>query len=220
MAPPLCAPEALVRAVSHDTLPSTALREAVAAGVRQSIRQHFPHNFYSLCHAYAVVGSNLASIATGREYRPVAGLAAIDVGNGQIIAMDEDHAFGATKGGAYHCWIESAHGGDRELVDLTFGHNHHYAIANGYAWHGGPPPLYLWGPYSALTVNMQRKQLAQGFGQDRIWLQETTAGALWLDSHVAGNANAYVHLTTQALCHYRSLHDNDTATAAEELAQH
>ena len=96
-------------------------QEAVAAGVRHSVGHWFPHNFESLCHAFAVVGSNLASIASGRDYRPVAGHAAIDAGNGKLIVMNEDHAFGAKEGGAYHCWIESTQSEPKELIDLTFG---------------------------------------------------------------------------------------------------
>ncbi|MDT8991982.1 hypothetical protein RQP54_14010 [Curvibacter sp. APW13] len=185
-----------------DALPSPTVQAAVAAGVRLTMRTHFPHNFYSLCHAYAVLGSNVASIATGREYRPVAGHAAFDAGH-EVIAMDEERAFGNGQGGAYHCWIESHGHTPRELVDLTFGNNHHYAIANGFSWRGPRPPEYLWGTFDRLTVDLPRQQLVPGFGQDRIWLQETTSGALWMEDHINANANAYLRLTTLALCHYR-----------------
>ena len=180
-------------------------QEAVAAGVRHSVGHWFPHNFYSLCHAFAVVGSNLASIASGRDYRPVAGHAAIDAGNGKLIVMNEDHAFGAKEGGAYHCWIESTQSEPKELIDLTFGHNHLYAQANGYAWHGEEAPAFLWGPFDAIAITAPLSHVQPGFGKDRIWLRETRAGAQWMERHIAANEQAYVKLTTEALCHYRDL---------------
>jgi hypothetical protein len=64
---------------------------AIAGGVRHSLGRWFPDNFYSLCHAFAVVGANLASIALGHNYRPVAGLAAIDGGAGQLIDLTFEH---------------------------------------------------------------------------------------------------------------------------------
>jgi hypothetical protein len=180
-------------------------RAAVAAGVRHSLSHWFPDNFHALCHAFAVVGSNVASIALGRNYRPVAGLAAIDTGAGQLIVMAQENAFDCAEGGAYHCWIESADDAPRQLIDLTFEHNHLYAQANGYAWQGGPAASYLWGAFDELTIQTPLESLRPGFGKDKIWLQETPKGTQWMERHVADNANAYVELTAHAMRHYQSL---------------
>lgn len=184
-------------------IPLVQLKQAaIAQAVRHSLCQQYPDTFYALCHAFAVVGSNLASIVFGTPYRPVAGSAALDAGHGTLIVMAEDRAFDTLQGGAYHCWIESQGPQPRQLVDLTFGHNHIYARANGYAWHGDTPPAYLWGDYDRLVLGGRLEALQSGFGQHRIWLLESAAGARWIERHIAENAQAYVQLTADALSHY------------------
>jgi hypothetical protein len=189
----------------HPPRDAMATQAAIAAGVRHSLSHWFPSNFYALCHAFAVVGANLASIALGQNYRPVAGLAAIDSGAGQLIVMAEESAFDQAQGGAYHCWIESVDEQPKQLIDLTFEHNHVYAQANGFAWEGAPAAPYLWGAFDALTIQTPLESLRPGFGKDKIWLQETPKGTQWMERHVAANANAYVELTAHAVRHYQAL---------------
>jgi len=181
------------------------MQSAVAHSVRTCLSHWFPHNFHALCHAFAVVGSNVASIVFDRNYRPVAGLAAIDAGNDQIIVMADEQAFSHPLGGAYHCWIESDDAAQAELVDFTFEHNHVYAEANGYPWTGEPSPSYLWGPADDIAIRTPLASLRPGFGKDKIWVHEPAAGRAWMQAHIAGNTNAYVQLTTEALRHYQQL---------------
>lgn len=179
-------------------------KEIIAASVRETMRAHYPQDYSSLCHAFAVVGTNLAAIVLERSFRPVAGLAAIDSGGGTVIAMADDRAFANEQGGAYHCWIESTdHApGQKELVDLTFGHNHIYARNNGLAWSGVTPPRYLWGPFDKLALCGPLADLPGPIGKDRIWLQETEAGVAWMARHLDSNISGYVELTAAALRAY------------------
>ena len=187
--------------------PNTLLhqRELIAASVREAIRTQFPNDYCSLCHAFAVVGANIAAIALERSYRPVAGLAALDSGANQLIVMADESAFTNLEGGAYHCWIESVdHApGKKELVDLTFGHNHIYARNNGLPWAGQKPPAYLWGDFDELAIGGALESLRPGFGKSRIWLRETDAGVRWMAGHLDANLNGYVALTASALKIYR-----------------
>lgn len=180
-------------------------RDIIAASVREAIRLQYPADYSSLCHAFAVVGTNVAAIVLEREFRPVAGLAAIDAGGGSVIAMADDMAFANEEGGAYHCWIESTdHApGEKELVDLTFGHNHIYARKNGLPWSGAAPPRYLWGQFDHLVVEGPLEDLSGPIGKDRIWLQETDAGVTWMARHLDSNIQGYVNLTATALKAYQ-----------------
>src|SRR5471032_3403187 len=121
-----------------------SVRALIAHCVNQVVRQYYPEQYCSLCHVYAIVGSNLISIVLGRVYRPVAGLAAVDCGGGQLMRMMDNDAFTNPAGGAYHCWIESAdsQAGETEVVDLTFRHNHSYAGLDGFEWRLDAPPDY------------------------------------------------------------------------------
>lgn len=180
-------------------------QSAIAASVRSCLCHWFPHNFYSLCHAFAVVGSNVASIVLNRNYRPVAGLAAIDAGNEQVIVMADEQAFHHPLGGAYHCWIESDDDAPQELVDFTFEHNHVYAQANGYPWDGEASPAYLWGLSDVVSIRTPLSSLRPGFGKDKIWVQEPASGMRWMQSHIDSNTHAYVQLTSDALRRYQQL---------------
>src|SRR4051812_45454011 len=94
---------------SQEKLPmAVSVKSLIAHCVNQVIRQYYPTQYCSLCHVYAIVGSNLISIVLDRVYRPVAGLAAVDCGGGQLMRMADNEAFSHPAGGAYHCWIESA----------------------------------------------------------------------------------------------------------------
>jgi hypothetical protein len=195
-----------LEACPSETSPLTLrMRSAIALSVRNCLCHWFPHNFHSLCHAFAVVGSNVASIALDRNYRPVAGLAAIDAGNDQIIVMADEQAFSHPLGGAYHCWIESDDAAPVELLDFTFEHNHVYAEANGYPWTGEASPAYLWGPSDVVSIRTPLASLRAGFGKDKIWVSEPQAGARWMQAHIANNTNAYVQLTSDALARYQQL---------------
>ncbi|CAN7280117.1 MULTISPECIES: hypothetical protein [Duganella] len=178
-----------------------SVRSLIAQCVNQVIRQHYPEQYCSLCHVYAIVGSNLISIVLDRVYRPVAGLAAVDCGAGRLMRMMDNDAFSNPAGGAYHCWIESADDlvGEREVVDLTFRHNHTYAEKNGYGWHREPPPDYLWGPQSRIVVKAPLAAIPDGFPDGMVWLCETEEGWQWMTRQLMEHQNAFVALTAEAL---------------------
>lgn len=177
------------------------IQSLIAHCVNQVIRRYYPEQYCSLCHVYAVVGANLISIVLDRVYRPVAGLAAVDCGGGQLMRMADNSAFGRPEGGAYHCWIESADDlmADTEVVDLTFRHNHTYAEKNGFVWRAAPPPDYLWGPRDKIAVAATLDALPSSFPDGSIWLQETDEGWRWMMDQLATHQNAFVALTAEAL---------------------
>lgn len=175
------------------------IRPLIAASVNSVLRQLYPDTYCSLCHAHAIVGANLISVVTDRVYRPVAGLAVIDCG-GDFIDLTDNDAFANPAGGAFHCWIESADPAipETEIVDLTFRHNHEYAVKNGKRWNAPHPPDYLWGPRSEILVHAALDALPPSFG-GRVWLHETDEGWSFMTRHLADNMNAYVVLTAKAL---------------------
>ncbi|MYM21542.1 hypothetical protein GTP46_02635 [Duganella sp. FT135W] len=158
-----------------------------------------------------------------RVFRPVAGLAAVDCGNGQLMRMMDNTAFANPAGGAYHCWIESADDvvGEREVVDLTFRHNHTYAEKNGFGWQRELPPDFLWGPQSRIVVKAPLAAIPDRFPDGMVWLCETDEGWAWMMDQLATHQNAFVALTTQALQLFQaSLPPESTllAPAAPEVA--
>ncbi|MES2162188.1 MAG: hypothetical protein V4476_13605 [Pseudomonadota bacterium] len=169
--------------------------------MNQVVRQYYPEQYCSLCHVYAIVGSNLISIVLDRVYRPVAGLAAVDCGGGQLMRMMDNDAFANPAGGAYHCWIESADDliAEREVVDLTFRHNHTYAIKNGYGWQRELPPAFLWGPHSRIAVQAPPDAIPDAFPDGTVWLHETDEGWQWMTQQLLAHQNAFVALTAEAL---------------------
>ncbi|SHN42895.1 hypothetical protein SAMN05192549_11585 [Duganella sacchari] len=177
-----------------------SVRSLIADCVNQVIRQHYPEQYQSLCHVYAIVGSNLISIVLDRVYRPVAGLAAVDCGKGRLMCMMDNAAFTNPAGGAYHCWIESADDliAEREVVDLTFRHNHEYAEKNGFGWHRELPPDYLWGPQSSIVVKAPPQAIPKSFPDGMVWLCETDEGWAWMMRQLAMHQNAFVALTAEA----------------------
>ena len=176
-------------------------KNLIAATVKDVMQENFPDKHLSLCHAYAIVGANLAAIELEKPFRPVGGKAMFDTGTRQLIYMTDKQAFANPLGGAYHCWIESEgmDKNERELVDLTFGNNHSFARQCGVPWSGSAPPPYLWGKFKELALNCDLTQVQPGFGKTRIWVKETAAGNQWLASHVQQHESSYVYLTTQAL---------------------
>jgi hypothetical protein len=179
---------------------SQPIQSLIAASVNGVIKRLYPDKYSSLCHVHAIVGANLISVVLGRVYRPVAGLALIDCG-GQFIELLDNDAFANPAGGAFHCWIESADPAmqEREVVDLTFRHNHEYAVKNGMPWRRAHPPDYLWGPYSKVVVNAPLDAMPESFPDGQVWLFETDAGWDWMTNHLADHMNAYVQLTAEAL---------------------
>ncbi|MBV8045834.1 MAG: hypothetical protein JO171_01670 [Paludibacterium sp.] len=173
----------------------------IAQSVDEVIRHHYPTRFYSLCHVYAILGSNLISIIGRENFRPVAGLAAIDCGQGSIMRMADNSAFARPEGGAYHCWIESVDGpaAERQLVDLTFRHNHIYAEQNGHPWHRAAPPDFLWALKRDAVFECALAELPANFPDGQMWLAETEEGAAWLQRQLAEHQNALVVLTAEAL---------------------
>lgn len=178
-----------------------SVRALIAHCVNQVVRQYYPEQYCSLCHVYAIVGSNLISIVLDRVYRPVAGLAAVDCGGGQLMRMMDNSAFNRPAGGAYHCWIESADDliAEREVVDLTFRHNHSYAEKNGYGWRRELPPDFLWGPHSSIVLRARPDALPDAFPEGMVWLHETDEGWQWMTQQLLAHQNAYVALTAEAL---------------------
>ena len=181
-------------------------KNLIAATVKDVMQENFPDRHLALCHAYAILGSNLAAIEFEKPFRPVGGKAVFDTGTSQLIYMTDKQAFANPLGGAYHCWIESEEPdpNERELVDLTFGNNHNFARQCGVPWSGSAPPPYLWGKYKALALNCALSHVHPGFGKSRIWVKETAAGNQWLTSHVQQHETSYVYLTTQALKKFMS----------------
>lgn len=179
---------------------SQSIQSLIAASVNGVLRRLYPDQYCSLCHAHAIVGANLISVVMGKVYRPVAGLALIDCG-GDYIRLLDNAAFANPAGGAFHCWIESADPSflEKEVVDLTFRHNHEYAVKNGMGWNRPHPPDYLWGPYSKVVVQHALDALPPGFDEGQVWLRETNEGWDWITRHMAENMNAYVRLTAEAL---------------------
>lgn len=178
-----------------------SVRALIAHCVNQVIRQYYPEQYCSLCHVYAIIGSNLASIALGRVYRPVAGLAAVDCGGGQLMRMMDNSAFANPAGGSYHCWIESADDliAECEVIDLTFRHNHVYAVKNGYGWQRELPPDFLWGPRSRIVVQAPPDAIPLAFPDGTVWLHETDEGWQWMTQQLLAHQNAFVALTAEAL---------------------
>jgi hypothetical protein len=178
-----------------------SIQSLIAASVNALLRETFPDNYCSLCHAHAIVGANVISIVLNRVYRPVAGLALIDCGGGNFFNLTDNKAFANPAGGAFHCWIESVDESfrEKELVDFTFRHNQDYASKNGMQWRREPPPAFLWGPYSKIVIRAELDTMPQSFPQGMLWLRETDEGWDWITRHLAENMNAYVTLTSAAL---------------------
>ncbi len=177
-----------------------SIQSLIAASVNGVLRARYPESYCSLCHTHAIVGANVISVVLNREYRPVAGMALIDCGSGFIELLD-NNAFANPAGGAFHCWIESSDKTfkETEVVDLTFRHNHEYAVKNGMAWTRPLPPEYLWGPRSEVVVRAELHDMPASFDEGKVWLRETAEGAGFMMRHLAENMNAYVTLTAEAL---------------------
>ena len=182
-------------------------KELIADSVHDIIITAFPKLYPNLCHAYAVVGSNLASIVLGKNYRPVAGLAIVDAGNGHFLGLINNASFSSAVGGNYHCWIHScdAHPVDVELVDFSFRNNKVYAEAHGIQW-AKRDQDFLWGPERELNVGGNPIPLPKSYDEGKGWFCETPEGSQWMNSEVSANADVYVKLTALALRYFERFH--------------
>jgi hypothetical protein len=177
-----------------------SIQSLIAASVTGVLRDLYPEQYMSLCHAHAIVGANIISLVFNRTYRPVAGVAMIDCGSEYMRLLD-NNAFGKVEGGAYHCWIECADSSfvEREIVDLTYCHAHLYAKKNGYQWTRAQPSQYIWGPEKRVLVKGDPNRISGPFAEGQIWLRETEEGWNWITRHMSENMHAYVELTALAL---------------------
>lgn len=187
------------------------LKEQIVHSVDLAIRTVFPGRYFGLCHAYAIVGANVASLVLDREYRPKAGLAIIDSGSNCFLRFLDNEAFArfaqneslALSGGpgSYHTWIESCPSSslDRELIDIPFKHNKIFAESNGLVA-GFEATTYLWGIYTDLVVDAELGKMPAVFPPGKsIWLKETAEGSDWIYRHIGVFESPYVKLTALAL---------------------
>ena len=178
-----------------------ATKLLIVNAVDSTIRQFFPKKHTAMCSAYAIIGANVATIVLGREYRPVAGFAVIDCGEGQFLKFTDKEAFiSDEKRGSYHCWIESCPPdvADKELVDITFKHNKAYAKKRHIKWQK-KASSYLWGKYCDHVVEADLNFLPSEFPEDRLWLLETTEGSEWLVRRMSAQMLEYAYLTSMVL---------------------
>ncbi len=170
-----------------------------------TIRALCPTTFDSLCYIYAIVGSNVMSVALKKNYRPVAGVAIIDAGGGKHLEFLDDSNLDRGLGGSYHCWIESAVANEspkqKELVDFTFGNNPGFAEANGIKWSAKKLP-YLWGREKEINIGGDIAKLPKKFPDGKVWFQETKNGHDWLSAHLQKHVNDYAKMTFLALRQY------------------
>lgn len=179
-------------------IPPRRQQQFIASAVDATIRQFFPAKYAGLCHVYAIVGSNVLSIVLGHHYIPVAGMAVIDAGGGCFLEMLDNAAFGRERGGAFHCWIESANLVETELIDFTFRHNAVYAATQGIKWRN-KGKAYLWGLKSDLLLDADQSELPKIFPDGKVWFRETGEGAAFIKNHVAEHMNEHIKITGHAL---------------------
>lgn len=181
---------------------STQIR--VASAVDTIIRMAFPEQYFSLCHVYAIVGANVISIVSEKEYRPVAGLTVLDCGDDFYLQLTDDAAFGLNIGGAYHCWIESIDTSlpDKDFVDFTSKHHQKYVEAYKYLWKNGDTDDFIWEKFNGLVVETAGPDFPLTVPDGKVWVRETNAGRQWIAAHIEANADAYMQMTTFALKAY------------------
>lgn len=180
-------------------LPLKTQHQILANAVDETIRKVFPAKYMGLCHMYAVVGSNLLSIVYNRNYIPIAGIALIDTGKGELLKMLDNNAFTREKGGAYHCWIESIEGTDSEMVDLIYRHNETYAVAHGVKWNRRRSCSYLWGIKSEICLQVEDDVEPTTLPEGKVWFKATADGKAWLTSHLSEFGQQYAKLTLMTL---------------------
>ena len=182
-----------------DAFRAMQVKQLIADSVHDVIRAAFPDKYFGLCQAYAVIGSSVASIIWHEEYRPVAGLAIFDAGNGQFVRCIDNNAFANTAGGGYHCWIVSFNSAEAtELLDFSLRNNKSYASAHGIRWNGSNAD-FLWGLQREINIGGAMDELPAQFAQNKVWFCETMEGQDWLQNHIFSHHNLYAKLTSLAL---------------------
>lgn len=170
-----------------------------------TIKALCPTTFDSVCYIYAIVASNVMTVALKKNYRPVAGIALIDAGGGKFLEFLDDSTLESGQGGAYHCWVESADAREnpkqKELVDFTFGNNPGYAEAHGIKW-TAPKHQYLWGLVRDINLGGNFDKLPKKFPPGKVWFQETKNGQEWMSAHLQKHVNDYAKMTFLALRQY------------------
>lgn len=176
--------------------------------VDTTIRALCPTTFDSVCYIYAIIASNVMTVALKKNYRPVAGYAVFDAGGGKYLEFLDDSTLLTGRGAAYHCWVESfdarENAKQRELVDFTFGNNPGYAESHGIRW-TSPKQDYLWGLVKDINLGGDVLQLPKKFPPGKGWFQETKNGQEWIIGHVKKHENDYAKVTFLALRHYNHL---------------
>lgn len=170
-----------------------------------TIRALCPTTFDSLCYIYAIVGSNVMTVALKKNYRPVAGVAVIEAGGGKHLEFLDDSTLDRGLGGSYHCWIESFVANEppkqKELVDFTFGNNPGFAEAHGIKWRA-KRFAYLWGREQDINIGGNLADLPQKLPDGKVWFQETRNGQDWLNAHLQKHVSDYAKMTFLALRQY------------------
>jgi hypothetical protein len=186
-------------------VPKKIQEKGMLEAVDITIKALCPTTFDSVCYIYAIVASNLMTVALKKNYRPVAGIALIDAGGGKFLEFLDDSTLESGQGGAYHCWVESADAREnpkqKELVDFTFGNNPGYAEAHGIKW-TAPKHQYLWGLARDINLGGDIEKLPKKFPPGKVWFQETKNGQEWISAHLHKHVNDYAKMTFLALRQY------------------
>jgi hypothetical protein len=181
-----------------ERIPPTLQQRFIANAVDITIRQFFPEKYMGLCHIYAIVGSNVLSVALNRHFIPVAGIAIIDAGKGGRLEMLDKAAFNRERGGSFHCWIESDDLDETVLIDFIFRHNAVYATAQGIKWHK-KRKAYLWGLKKDLHLDLEQSALPRIFPDEKIWFQKCEEGEDFLKRQLTDYALDHIKVTGLAL---------------------
>ncbi len=181
-----------------ERVPPKLQQRFIANAVDITIRQFFPRKYSGLCHIYAIVGSNVLSIALNQHFIPVAGIAIIDAGGGKRLEMLDKTAFSKERGGSYHCWIESDGLDDTLLIDFIFRHNAAYATTQGIKWRK-KRKAYLWGLKRDLHINSEQSALPRVFPEGKVWFQKCDEGDDFLNYQLANYALDHIKITGLAL---------------------
>ena len=104
------------------------------------------------------------------------------------------------------------------MVDLTFRHNHTYALKNGYGWQRELPPAFLWGPHSRIAVQAPPDAIPDAFPDGTVWLHETDEGWQWMTQQLLAHQNAFVALTAEALKLFQASRPPDSMLLGQPAA--
>ena len=182
----------------------SAFAQLIADAVHDAIVTAYPDKYAGLCHAYAVIGANLTALVTGREYRPVAGLAIFDGGDGSFVMCLDNAAFSRLNGGSFHCWIQSsaADPAQIELIDYSYRNNEEYARKHGLPWNRARVN-FLWGLHAGINVGGEPFPLPRAYEEGKAWYRETDEGFRWLLQRLHEHMDVYAKLTSLAIQNLR-----------------